>query len=52
MIRKWNDIKDDIGGQYSKIALRHLNWERTDASRKLLECFIKKEEESDNIRES
>ena len=39
-LKKWSQIKHNLGSFYEKIALRHLEWERPDSSIDLLEQFI------------
>ena len=39
-LKKWREIKHNLGSFYEKIAHRHLEWERPDSSIDLLEQFI------------
>ena len=39
-IRSFSRIMHHVGGFYTKVALRHLEWERPDASLDILEQFL------------
>ena len=36
-LKRWSNIKSALGSFYSKIVIRHLNWERSDESLEMLE---------------
>ena len=35
-LTSWSAIRHEVGNYYTKVALRHLNWERTDESLEIL----------------
>lgn len=39
-IKRWSDYPDEPGTFYTKVVLRHLEWERPDESIDILEQFI------------
>ena len=39
-IKRWSDYPDEPGNFYTKVVLRHLEWERPDESIDILEQFI------------
>ena len=43
-LTRWSAIRHEVGHYYTKIALRHLDWERSDQSLAILEQFIKETE--------
>ena len=40
-LKRWSGMRHALGSFYSKIALRHLDWDRPDESLDILEQFIK-----------
>ena len=45
-LKRWSSIKHALGSFYSKIAIRHLKWDRPDTALELLEQFINETEGS------
>ena len=43
-IRSWTTIRGLLGTEYSKIAFRHLIWERPESSLMVLNQFVKETE--------
>ena len=39
-LKRWSNLKEALGSFYSKIVIRHLNWERPDESLAMLEELI------------
>ena len=39
-IRNFADIIPEIGGHYTKVALRHIEWQRSNASLDILQKFL------------